>query len=147
MYSRTRTLKFEDGQTFGLNKMKKEKWRPLKPGEIHTLAVWLCENARFVIEVARDPKRAYRTNTPKGGKHIGLFWKSRIIPGIRQMFNLEIPDSSRFINKHLVPLMNRIFPRHDIRDIDVQRREGKQLDHVSLLLHLALEHVSDSVLL
>ena len=144
MYSRTRTLKFEDGSTFGSNKMERERWRPLNPDEIHKLAKWLCKNARFVVDIAHNPKHRYRTNVPKGGRHIGLLWKSRVIPGMRLLFpHLEIGDSSRFINSNLVPLMNSMFPRRDIRYGDVQRRKGKLLDHVSLVLHFALEHVSD----
>jgi hypothetical protein len=128
--------------------MKKERWRPLDPKKLNKLAVWLSENARFVVEVARDPKRQYRTNVPKGGKHIGLLWKRTVIPGMRLLFpGLEIVDYSRFINSNLVPLMNRMFPRTDIRDRDVLRSKGKRLEHVSLLLHLALEHVSYFVFL
>ena len=75
----------------------------------------------YVPTEARDPDRQYVTNgKPRGGRHMGLKWKSIIIPELQKLLNRKVLSGSKTINAKLAPLIDSIFPRNDIRDKDVR---------------------------
>jgi hypothetical protein len=88
-------------------------------GQGDTTAVeFFIERCRFVPVALRDPKRRFVTTGGKYGRHLGLLWKEHLVPHFLELF----PDivfkknvSTSFINKNLVPVMDRVFPRDNLR--------------------------------
>ena len=90
----------------------------LGQGDTSAAVEFFIERCRFVPVALRDPKRRFVTSGGKYGRHLGLLWVKHLVPHFRELF----PDiawkksvSTAFINKHLVPVMDRVFPRDDLR--------------------------------
>ena len=90
----------------------------LAQGDTTAVVEFFVERCRFVPVALRDPKRRFVTSGGKYGRHLGLLWVKHLVPHFRKLF----PDiawkksvSTAFINKQLVPVIDRVFPRDDLR--------------------------------
>ena len=92
----------------------------LGQGNTTAAVEFFIERCRFVPVALRDPKRRFVTSGGKYGRHLGLLWVKHLVPHFQKLFphigwKKNETVSTAFINKKLVPVIDRVFPRDDLR--------------------------------
>ena len=90
----------------------------LGQGDTTAVVEFFVERCRFVPVALRDPERRFVTSGGKYGRHLGLLWVEHLVPHFRKMFPhfaWKKKVSTSFIIKNLMPVMDRVFPRDDLR--------------------------------